>query len=491
MFSRRRVIAGKLTRAASLALAASLPCTVRSAPQGAPWDSIDLGGIPELRSAGGVLSATLHAAPATITIGAATFPGAIYNGVYAGPILHVRPGDLVHIHLTNTLSEPTNLHFHGLRITPLNQGDNMHVVVPPGASHDYIFRIPADHPPGLFWYHDHLHTEAEAHVMAGLSGTVLIDGFARQFGGLAGVAEKLLVLKDATPADCQGAILKTQLHCRILSINGQESFATTMRPNETQLWRLANESADFTIHLAAPGLRLRIIGHDGTPATAPQDTQTLDVMPASRLDALVTAGPAGTTTLSALHVLTGAGDTFAASRIMGHITIAGPEATPPPPLVFPPQLDLRTRPIDASRVVTFTENEKAGAYYVNGRLFDHDRIDLRVPLGNVEKWTIRNQTQDFHEFHIHQLGFQVVEINGAAQPFSGYVDDVDVPAMGEVKLILPFTDPVILGHFMFHCHVLMHEDHGMMANIEIYRKGSVTPPPLCLFPQPVATDTLR
>jgi FtsP/CotA-like multicopper oxidase with cupredoxin domain len=473
---RRKAVAAPLTL---IALLANTP----HARETLPWEEIDTGGLTELRSRDGILSVTLHAAPQTVAIGGASFPGAAYNGQYAGPVLHVRPGDLVHIRLVNGLADPTNLHFHGLRISPLGRGDNMHVVVPSGGTRDYLFRIAANHPPGLFWYHDHIHTLSEQHVMAGLSGTLLIDGFSRDITGLAGTAQKLLVLKDYTAPNCQGAVLKTALHCRVMSINGQASWAGTMRPGETQLWRIANEGANLITHLSLPGLQFRIIGRDGTPTTAPEDATVLDVMPASRMDVLVTAGAAGTFKLAALHVLTDAGEQFSANRDMGAVTVAGPPAAPAASPGFPAQIDLRKLGIDARRVVTFTEDEAAGKYFIDGKLFDHNRIDVRVKLGNLEEWTIRNQTQDFHEFHIHQMGFQVTEINGVAQPFTGYVDDAKVPEMGEIKVILPFTDPVILGSFMFHCHVLKHEDGGMMAQIEVYRDGAPAHTALCQFPQ--------
>jgi suppressor of ftsI len=99
---------------------------------------------------------------------------------------------------------------------------------------------------------------------------------------------------------------------------------------------------------------------------------------------------------------------------------------------------------------------------------------VRVPLGNIEEWTIRNDSDDLHVFHIHQIGFQVVEVNGKPVPFTGYVDNVLVPERGEVKLLMPFTSRLILGRFMFHCHVLRHEDNGMMANIEVYDPAPTT-----------------
>jgi FtsP/CotA-like multicopper oxidase with cupredoxin domain len=169
--------------------------------------------------------------------------------------------------------------------------------------------------------------------------------------------------------------------------------------------------------------------------------------------------------------------------VLGSVTqtglaLPGPDETRGEPAARP-QRDLRTLPIDARRTMTFSEDSTSTKFYIDNKLFDHDRIDVRVPLGNVEEWTIRNQTQDFHEFHIHQIGFQVTEINGVKQDFAGLIDDADVPAMGEIKVILPFTDPIIVGKFMYHCHVLRHEDGGMMGQIEVYQRQATAAPAIC------------
>ncbi len=91
-----------------------------------------------------------------------------------------------------------------------------------------------------------------------------------------------------------------------------------------------------------------------------------------------------------------------------------------------------------------------------------------MPLGSIEEWTIRNASEELHVFHIHQLPFQVVSLNGKPLPFQGLQDTIDVPIHGEVKIRMAFTDPVIVGRFMYHCHILEHEDKGMMAQIEVY-----------------------
>jgi FtsP/CotA-like multicopper oxidase with cupredoxin domain len=435
------------------------------------FESVDLGGLPDLRSRNGMLEATLVAAPMQVHIGGVSFRGAGYNGVYGGPVLRIHAGDLLILHLVNHMPDAINLHFHGLRVPPTGHGDNMHILVQPGSRFDYILRIPPGHPPGLFWYHDHAPGTAEPHVMAGLSGALLIDGFAATFHGLQNSPQKLLVLKDWSTPECAGARLKTMFHCRVVSINGEGEWRTDMAPNATQLWRISNQGANLTLHLAAPGLSLRIIGRDGVPATNFAPAGAVDIMPASRIDVLVQAPKIGKYALLATGVPTGAGANFSIRRPLGEVDVAGASSTAPPPLAFPPMVDLRGQAIGAHHTISFTENASGTEFFVNGRQFLPSRVDLRAPLGSIEEWVIENNTPDFHEFHIHQLGFQLTEINHVPQAFSGYMDDVRVPEFGQVKLLIPFTDPLIVGHIMFHCHVLNHEDRGMMATLEVYQPG--------------------
>jgi FtsP/CotA-like multicopper oxidase with cupredoxin domain len=448
------------------------------------WDPIDLGGVPEIRSVDGVLNATLVATPIKVHIGAGSFDGAGYNGVYAGPVLRVHPGDRIRIHFINRTALATNLHFHGLRVSPDGRADNVSIAVPPGRQFHYDFEIPADHPPGLFFYHDHNAGFAEMNVMYGLGGALIIEGFADQFPGLAGVPQKLVVIKDWYRPGCTCcAQLPKALHCRLVSIDGVADWKDPIRPGGTQLWRIANQGANLVMHLVAPGAVLHVIGRDGMPATDGIDTDHIDIMPASRLDVLVTvpkAGPANMPII-ARSVPTGLPPHFTAQRQIGTMMVEGvPVSDTLRPVRFPHQEDLRNWHVTARRTVVFSENAAATRFYVDGKIYDPGRIDARVPLGSIEEWTITNTSLDFHEFHIHQLGFQVTEINGAPQPFSGFVDDAKVPEKGEIKVLIPFTDPIMIGHIMYHCHVLKHEDAGMMAMLEVYQPGVVhicrTPP---------------
>ena len=124
--------------------------------------------------------------------------------------------------------------------------------------------------------------------------------------------------------------------------------------------------------------------------------------------------------------------------------------------------------IDEKRLVSFSEAPVTGLFFINHTTFGHNRVDVKVPLGNIEEWTIRNASDELHIFHIHQVAFQVIEENGRPVPFDGLQDTVNVPIHGEVKVRIAFTDPAIVGRFMFHCHILEHEDKGMMQQIEVY-----------------------
>jgi len=437
----------------------------------------EISGLLEYRSTNGVLYATLEAKPQTVLfsnsgLGVNTsVNGLTYNGEYAGPVLRVHPGDVMHITLINHLSEPTNLHFHGLHTTPQGHGDNVHIKVYPGQSFEYVIPIPSTQPPGLYWYHAHLHGMSEEQVMGGLSGALVIEGFQEQFPELANVSEHIFILKDHVFEHSRDPVIHDILHDRVESANGQLFSEITMQPGETQLWRFTNQSANLYFHIALKGHTFRIIGNDGVSATRETIVKTLDIMPAGRMEVLVTAGEPGEYSFVAERSPIGTSGAYTLDRVIGKLTVAGEKDTPVADLVqFPEKENLLRRKVDKYRVITFSENVPKNAYYVNDRLYDEDRMDIRVPLGNVEEWSIRNDSNDLHVFHIHQVHFQVVEINGVPQLFNGYADNVYVPERGAVRIRMAFTDPRILGRFVYHCHVLQHEDAGMMANIEVYDK---------------------
>ena len=440
----------------------------------APAQSPRVGGLTELRSSHGLLSVTLVAEAGKVRIGDLEVDGITYNGLYAGPVLRVRPGDLLRIRLINHLSQPTNIHFHGIFTSPLGNSDNIHLSVAAGDTFTYEVLIPVTQPPGLYWYHSHIHGISEQQVMGGLSAALVVEGPNETELSLDGMPERLFVLKDMTFADDTGnATIDDELHGIVQSINGNLDTSETIRPGETRVWRFTNQSADLPFHIAVAGHSFRIIAEDGEATIGERTVDVLDIMPASRVDVLVVGGAPGSHELISKGAMTGTGEARRLDRVLGHLVVAGETAVPSAafPTATPPR-DLRSAPINARRAVIFTQTltlkTNAQVFFINGRVFDMGRVDIRVPLGNVEEWTVRNDSDDLHVFHIHQLGFQIVEVNGKPTPFTGWVDTVRVPERGEVTLRMAFTDKVIVGQFVIHCHVLKHEDKGMMALIEVY-----------------------
>ncbi len=426
---------------------------------------------PEFRSENGRLDVTLEAKVVRTRVGKFEISAATYNGVYGGPVLRVRPGDVLHVHLVNHLAQETNIHFHGLEVSPLGHGDNAMHMVAPGEAWDYEIQIPATHRAGTFWYHTHAHGFAERQLMAGLSGLLIIEGLQEQHPELAPLTERLFALKDFQ-ADANGdlyTVLKA-FHRDIKSINGQLMPRIDMKAGETQLWRFSDQTSNQFFRLSLPGHKFRIVAQDGGTLAKEEVVDELMLGPAARADVLVDAGGAGSFTLVSERTLTGPdGDEFPGQNLAQVVVAPPADGHALEPTAYrTAAAEEVTAPLTGQRQIVFSEDTAAGQFFINQRIFDHDRVDVRIPLGTVEEWTIRNSSDELHIFHLHQAPFQVLEVNGVAQPPSGLVDTVTLPIRGVVKIKVAFTDPKIVGRFMFHCHILEHEDKGMMQQIEVY-----------------------
>jgi len=465
---------------AALTLATCLRLAGGTAADGSPQADGAFRRLPEYASRNGALNVTLVAAPKSVMIDGVRFDALAFNGEYAGPVLRLKPGDRLKIHLVNRTAQPINLHFHGSYASPKAAADNIRIEVAPGTEFDYRLTVPLNQPPGLYWYHTHIHGLAENEVNRGLSGAMIIAGVERRVPETASVRARLLVLKTFTLENTHDPAA-ARLHGIIQSINGSAYSAIRVEAGKPEFWRISNQSPNDYYHLSIKGVRFRVVATDGAPTVQDMTSDTLNVAPAGRTEAMVTFPAAGDYQLLSGSTPTGTGRSLKVTRELALITAepAQPEATGRAPApadagdlvgarLGAPPIDLRQSTIAAHRSVVFSQAPGQEIYLINGRTFDHNRIDASVPLGSVEEWTIRNDTDDMHVFHIHQLHFQVVAINGQPQPFVDKLDTVRVPERGEVTIRIPFTDPQIVGHFVYHCHVLKHEDKGMMANIEVY-----------------------
>lgn len=435
-----------------------------------PITGLPLRDPPELRSQGGTLEVDLEVDEQSTTISGRRVGAKVYNGQFVGPTLRLQPGDTLVVNLENRLDEPTNLHFHGMHVSPEPPADDViHTHVMPGQSFQYVVEIPADHNPGTFWYHSHQHGQAEEQVFGGLSGTIVVDGDESGLPDrLQNLPERVFALKDLQVED--GAIVDQDIDSdkpTHRTVNGLVQPRFESQVGRPELWRFANIGADIWYRIDTSRLEARVVNEDGNPVTAPRPSpDELVLPPGKRYDVIVLPTRVGTFELKTLQFSTGPdGDCYPEALLATGLVGAGPEPEPLPDRVAvdgpKPERVSGDPPID--NTFTFTEVE-GGAFMINGKTFDPNRPpDVQVPLDATQNWRLVNKTRELHPFHLHIDDFTVLSINGTPYDATSQQDTVPLPVGGEVVIRTTFSD--FEGEFVFHCHILAHEDAGMMATV--------------------------
>ena len=460
-------------------------------------DGEDLGpDIPEpevLSSRNGVLEVTLTQAPAMVSVAGRSFRSNVFNGQYIPPVLKMQRGDRLELQLVNRIGkadiqidgpQQTNLHYHGMVVPPIAPGDDVFLDVGAGADYDYRWQVPADHAQGTHWYHPHSHGLVEPQILSGMSGMLVIDGLiAQHYTAFADLVERHLLLKDIVlpGADPDAANTKT--------INGMLGGTLRMRPGEMQVWNLGNLGADAYFDFAVPGVQLWEINRDGNVRLQPKLMDSVYLPPGSRSTVVVVAPlQPGYYPVRTLDVETGPqGDPNPEVQLAALVVSGSPQDTTSlqtrlrlpadgQDTIGTTPAQVAALPITNRRTITFSETADGNTFFIDGREYDPSRDDITLTLGAVEEWTLRNVSGERHVFHIHQLDFLVTSIDGQAQPPDTLRDVVDLPyaqngVAGEVKVIIPFTNPIMVGRFVFHCHIVGHEDAGMMANLVVLAPG--------------------
>jgi len=434
-----------------------------------------------------------------------------FNGVEDPPVIRVAPGETLKLAYDNKMSansseeciyslcmNMTNLHFHGLHVSPNSpQDDVLTMMAMPGQSLYYAVDVPADQPPGLYWYHTHPHGESYQQSLDGMSGAIVIDGIERYAPEVRGMRERVLILRDEVlhkeDAARTSALLKrlavpsarcgsaNEVPERIFTVNGAIRPQIPIAPGERQFWRVVNASPDLYADLQVDREQIVIIALDGMPLSfhdPKRHSQLADhilLPPAGRVEAIVT-GPKtpGTASLRTRCFDTGAdGD---ANPEMAIADLVDQPQSAPRPTRLPAATqraaykpfsrrmfeEMEQRP--PQFVTVFTEDDHG--FYINGKKFGPADPPMRtVDIGGYEHWRVVNNTKEVHPFHIHQVHFLAYAENNVKVATPSWLDTVNVPTEGSVDLIMDFTDPVIRGVSLFHCHLLKHEDKGMMAKI--------------------------
>ncbi|HXO99711.1 MAG TPA: multicopper oxidase domain-containing protein [Luteibacter sp.] len=420
----------------------------------------------------GVTQVDLIAVRTKVMVGNTPYTSMVFNGNYDAPLIRARPGGTIRLSLDNRMDEQTNLHFHGMQVSPLDEGDSIFRTTMPHEVGKYVLKLPGGHSPGPYWYHSHFRDGSEHQVAGGLAGPILVDGIKDQFPELKDVRERVMVLRNFQKT-FTGSLASEIVtgSPSIRTINGQFQPTIHIRPGETQLWHLFNIAANQYFRLRIEGMEVQLLSQDADTVTKRVMVGEMLIGPSARVSILVTGPAAGTYALRLGSANTGpAGDTYAGG-VLGHLVSSGePAASVPITSPYPQVRDLRTEaPAVRRRFVFQDDDDDPNAFFINGRQFDPRRVDTTVKLGDVEEWTLVNPSQELHQFHIHQLDFQVTKINGKDIDFIGYRDNVFIPALGSTTVLIPFTDPVILGKFVYHCHIMEHEDGGMMQVVQVVK----------------------
>src|SRR5579862_2021875 len=492
-----------------------------------------------------------------------------YKDGSEAPTLRLKPGDLLILRLKNGLTLParwqeskadmpamrgectggamtsasTNVHFHGLTVPPVcHEDDVLHTLVQPGdPPFEYRFRIPRDEPPGLYWYHPHVHGMTSPQVQGGASGALIVEGIERADTDLAGLGERVFIIRDqellnpnAEPVqtdsmppprllrDAEGDMLNTGTGggkpAKDLSINfvpvpypRYPPAVVRIRPGERQLWCVLNASAitylDLQMLIEDKPQMMGVVSLDGVPIN--KNGRTKDrvlwqshilLPPAGRVEIIVNAPAEGArASLVTRTVDTGpAGEndptrplativTQANAREPGVRLAASPTPLPPPRSVWLGDVKpVRTRTLYFSEKPHDPNNPNSPTdFYITvegqePKLFDpHDTVpNIVAQQGDVEDWIIENRTQELHAFHIHQIHFMLLEWNGVPLDEPFLRDTINVAYWDgksrrypSVKLRMDFRDPNVVGTFVYHCHLLEHEDGGMMGVIRVVPKG--------------------
>jgi FtsP/CotA-like multicopper oxidase with cupredoxin domain len=516
----------------------------------------------EIRSVGGVLNVTLNLAVAPNTIAGRVLETATYNGLIPGPTLRVRPGDVFKIRLINNLTltgappptqkivdcghrhsqmfhspfgplDPmtflhTNLHTHGLQVSPLDNGDNVLIDLAPGETCDYSIPIPLGsnvqpgcpgpycppQPAGLFWYHPHRHESTSKQSWAGLAGAIIVEGDIDRVPEVAAARERLMVLQELWVDDkgnvpsgmvlpvagSQGTqtvvgtevpftpnpVIPTNIY---YVVNGVFQPEIPFQPGETQRWRILNASPHRVYQLYLEGNpEIYKIAQDGIAfgqSVKAENTEgkpscwasgNLCLAPGNRVEVIVkfpeNADATQRPKLWAVAFEQGHPGGALPRVVLATLAFAGPPVTGrkiPDKLVTPPP-DI-TESCKGGKMVTFGPgNILTGpvAFPINGKLFTTEMTPMTGKVDTCEEWTLINADVFMHPFHIHVNPFQVTEVNGVPLKDVVWWDTVMLPPKGKLKIRTRYRKDV-MGLTVFHCHFLPHEDNGMMTLFQLVR----------------------
>ncbi len=444
---------------------------------------------PEFRqSQNGRLATSLRLSLAPTPINGQNYTTTAYDNSFPGPTLLFCPGDTLRVYVRNFLQPAdylgeapaqTSFHTHGLHVSPQKPQDNIYVKIGSNTSFQHRYAVPTDHRPGAYWYHPHRHGQTNVQTYGGAAGAMIVQGGLDERKDYEDIGQRVMVIQQTTLDNStmtttmpgpQGPFAPAGAE---LYINGQLNPTIPIKPGEIQRWHVLNLSAGSFVDLQLQGQPFQLLGQDGNyiPRIRPYDHML--IAPASRREVLVVGPPEGTTQPLVALPFAQFGGTPPPQQTLATLNSSGSAENDPEPSPKVEKFrDLRRLPVDQTHEITYTQEPPN--FFINGEKFDPRRLDEVMTLKEVNEWTINNDTGFWHTFHIHIQDFQVTEVcdsEGCKAPnFIDDQDNVSVPPGGSVTMRTRPTQ--FTGRFVFHCHVLGHEDNGMMGTVRVVRRNS-------------------
>lgn len=476
-----------------------------------------------VESEGGFLDLELVAKMATVMINGQAVTLRAYNGSFPGPTMVAKPGDILRVrHVNEMPANPNtgphhninhphgfndiNLHTHGINGSPSNNEDNPLIVTHPGESFDYEIAIHDKHATGTYWYHPHKHGATSLQVGSGMAGFLLVEdgeNDIRSIPEIGAAKEVLLMFQEiyiADNPDGTGYVpdfptdvfpfyyeLTTRMEttvngvaCNEIGMDGSVIVPELhMRPGEVQHWRMAHAGIFANWNFGIDDHEVHIVAYDGLMPETIETVDSFEFVSGQRRDLLVKANmQPGTYAVKRLASKQSEKLNTWPEKTLFHIVVSGEPMDMALPTKLKPVADILPYITDdevvAKRTVSFEFVDDTGAnlflHLIDNKVFKPGRVDYTMGVGTAEEWEVCNDLVSDHPFHIHVNWFElhkVVDKDGNETRFDPpiWMDTVNVPRNGSVTIRHRFDH--FQGMSVLHCHILPHEDEGMMSTIDI------------------------
>lgn len=433
----------------------------------------------------------LEAKLAQINLNGTTASLLTYNGTYPGPTIRARAGETLRIRLKNALTDNginilghqrniTNLHTHGLHVSPKRPADSMDVMLDNGEFFDYVYDLAYEMPGHLNLYHPHVHGNAAEQYWGGLMGALVVeDDPAIPLGGY---ETHVMVLKDITlnygvpQAHASTMDYMQGKEGNLVMVNGQVNPVLNIQPGQVQRWQIVNGCNARFFKLNLEGHSLHLIGTDGGLLDWPYPVQSLLLSPGERVDLLIKASTTKKNYRFLSLAYSRSGMSSAQQVTLLTLAVSGRAVGDQLPTTINPmaaRLNVNTTGL-VRRSLALSMGQGRG--YINGQTYIDPmnactiNSDMLGMMGDpvYEIWEVSNQSGMDHPFHQHVNAAQVLAISGGDAAYASlytsipaWKDTVLIPKWGKVILLVPVMDWSGMG--MFHCHIMEHEDIGMMG----------------------------